>query len=173
MDVTIRPETMADHAAIEEVIARAFAPKPYADGDEQVLPDRFRANGALALSLVAERDGQIVGQVTLTPARAADGSTGWYGLGPIAVEPALQGQGIGGALIRAAIGWMRARDAAGCVLVGNPSYYSRFGWRAFAHLAPLGEPPEFFQILPLATADPASVIFFHPLFYGPPSQEAQ
>jgi putative acetyltransferase len=142
MQILIRPECAEDHAAIYDITKRAFAPMPFADGDEQQLIGKLREAGALALSLVAERDGVVVGQVTFSPAFAADGSTGWYALGPVSVEPELKHQGIGGQLVRTGIAWLREQDAAGCVLVGNPAYYSRFGFRLFPELCPLGEPAE-------------------------------
>lgn len=164
MAVIVRPERPEDHGAIHDVTLRAFAPMAYADGDEQELIARFRDAGQLALSLVAEREGTVVGQVTLTPALAADGIGSWYALGPVAVEPALKHQGIGSALILSAIDWLKAQHAAGCILVGNPAYYSRFGFRPFPELAPPDQPAQFYQILPLAIANPTSVIAFHPLF---------
>ena len=166
MNLVIRSETPADHAAIRDVTKRAFAPMEYADGNEQDLIYRFREAGALALSLVAERDGTVVGQVTFTEAFAADGSPGWYALGPVAVEPELQKQHIGSRLIETGLAMLRERDAAGCVLVGNPAYYSRFGFRPFPALCPDGEPAEFYQILPLRVTAPVAAIAFHPLFHG-------
>lgn len=166
MDIVIRPERPDDEVAVHDVTARAFAPMPFAGGDEQLLPARFRAAGVLALSSVAELDGKVVGQVTLTPALAADGSPDWFALGPISVEPDLHKHGIGSRLIAAAIAWMREQGAAGCALVGNPAYYSRFGWKPFPSLAPQGEPAEYYQILPLRIAEPETVVSFHPLFYG-------
>lgn len=136
MTIVIRPETRADHASIHDVTKRAFAPMPYAEGDEQLLIGRFRDAGALALSLVAEKDGVLVGQITFTPAIATDGCPGWYALGPVSVEPALKHQGIGSQLIHAGIAWLREQGAAGCILIGNPAYYSRFGFRAFPERAP-------------------------------------
>ncbi len=165
-DVLIRPERPEDIQAIHDVTKRAFATMSYAGGDEQLLPARFRKAGALALSLVAELDGKIVGQLTLTPAFAADESPGWFALGPISVAPETQKQGIGTKMIEAAKAWMREKSAAGCVLIGNPTYYSRFGWLGFPDIAPEGEPPEFYQILPLGVAEPATIVSFHPLFYG-------
>jgi putative acetyltransferase len=164
--VTVRPERAEDHAAIYDITTRAFAPMPYSGGDEQDVIDRFRERGALALSLVAEREGVLAGQITFTPAFAADGSPGWYALGPVSVEPACQSDGIGSQLIRAGIEWLMAQDAAGCVLVGNPAYYSRFGFRLFPELAPEGEPAQYFQILPLRVAEPDVVVGFHPAFYS-------
>lgn len=166
MDVIIRPETARDHAAIYDVTKRAFAPMPYSDGDEQDVIDRLRAAGALAISLVAERDGVVVGHVAFSPAFAADGSGGWFALGPVSVEPGLQRQGVGKMLINAGVQMLRERDAAGCVLVGNPKYYSRFGFKPFPDLAPDGQPAEFFMILPLRVTAPRVVVGFHPVLGG-------
>jgi putative acetyltransferase len=166
MTIAIRPERAQDHAAIYNITKRAFAPMPFADGDEQELIGKLREAGALALSLVAEKDGVVVGQVTLSPAFAADGASGWYALGPVSVEPELKHQGIGSQLIHAGIAWLRDKDASGCVLVGNPVYYSRFGFGLFPALAPQGEPAEYFQILPLRVKEPHVVVGFHPVFYG-------
>ncbi|PHR16494.1 MAG: GNAT family N-acetyltransferase [Sphingopyxis sp.] len=166
----IRLEQHGDVAAIHDITERAFAPMRYADGNEQDLIDRFRDAGAMALSLVAEREGAVVGQVTFTEALAADGSSGWYALGPVAVEPGLQKQHIGSKLIEAGIAELRARDAAGCVLTGDPAYYSRFGFRPYPDLSPDAQVAAYYQILPLRVSAPDSVISFHPLFYGPPGQ---
>ena len=84
-DVLIRPERPEDIQAIHDVTKSAFATMSYAGGDEQLLPARFRKAGALALSLVAELDGKIVGQLTLTPAFAADESLGRFLFGPLFV----------------------------------------------------------------------------------------
>ncbi len=166
MNIVIRPEQPADQAAIYDITKRAFAPMDYAGGDEQDLIDRLRDAGALAISLVAERDGAVVGQVTFTEAFAADGSSGWYTLGPVAVEPDLQGRHIGSKLIETGLAMLRERDAAGCVLTGDPAYYSRFGFRPFPDLCPGGEPAEYYQLLPLRVTAPDCVIAFHPLFHG-------
>jgi putative acetyltransferase len=166
MTLIIRPEQPADHAAIRDITRRAFAAMAYADGNEQDLIDRFRDAGALSLSLVAELDGAVRGQVTFTEAFAADASPGWYALGPVAVEPARQKQHIGSKLIETGIAELRARNAAGCVLVGDPAYYRRFGFQPFPDLCPDGEPAEYFQILPLRVTAPQTVIGFHPLFHG-------
>jgi putative acetyltransferase len=166
MKCLIRLEHADDHAAIYEVTKRAFEPMPFSDGDEQELIGRFREAGVLALSLVAEMDSAVVGQITLTPAFAADGSPGWFALGPIAVAPEFQSKKIGGNLMDAAIAWLREQDAAGCVLVGNPAYYGRFDFKPYPALAPKGEPAEYYQILPLRVQEPSVVVGFHPLFYA-------
>ena len=166
MDCLIRPECADDYAAIYYVTKRAFAPMPFSDGDEQELIGRFRDAGVLALSLVADMDGSVIGQITLTPAFAADGSPGWFALGPIAVAPEYQNMKIGGKLMEAGIAWLREQDSAGCVLVGNPAYYNRFGFERYPALAPEGEPAEYYQILPLRVKEPSVVVGFHPLFHA-------
>lgn len=164
MPILIRPEAPADHQAIHDITRRAFAGRPYADGDEQEVIGRLREAGALVLSLVAEKDGAVVGQVTFSPGIAADGSRGWFVLGPVSVDPALQGEGIGGQLIRAGIAWLEAQGAKGCVLVGNPAYYCRFGFRLFPQFAPEGPHAEFYQMLPLGPEAPDGVVGFHSAF---------
>jgi putative acetyltransferase len=166
MDLIIRSEAPSDYAAIYDLTKRAFAPMPFAGGDEQDLINQLRDAGALVISLVAELDGKIVGHVAFSPAFAADGSEGWYTLGPVSAEPELKYQGIGTTLINAGLAMLRERDAAGCVLVGNPAYYSRFGFRLFPELAPAGEHAEYFQILPLRVTEPGAVVSFHPIFHG-------
>jgi putative acetyltransferase len=164
--ILIREERPEDRRAIYDITQRAFAPMPYAEGNEQDLIDRLRESGALALSLVAEKDGAVIGQATFSPAFAADGSSGWYALGPISVEPEFKHKGIGSQLIRAGIAWLEGQKAVGCVLVGNPAYYSRFGFRLFPDLAPEGEQAKYFQILPLGITEPNTVVGFHPVFTG-------
>ena len=78
----------------------------------------------------------------------------------------MQKMGIGSQLINAAITWLNDQNAAGCVLVGNPGYYYRFGFRAYPALAPTGEPAEYYQILPLRVTEPSVVVGFHPLFHA-------
>jgi putative acetyltransferase len=166
MNLNIRPEAPDDHGAIYDLTKRAFAPMPYAGGDEQDLINKLRDAGALSISLVAELGGRIVGHVAFSPAFAADGSEGWYALGPVSAEPEMKHQGIGSAIINAGLKMLRERDAAGCVLVGNPAYYSRFGFLPFPALAPEGEPAEYFQILPMLIAEPNVVVGFHRLFHS-------
>lgn len=166
MDCLIRPEHADDYAAIYDGTKRAFAPTLFAGGDEQEWIGRFRGAGVLALSLLAEMDGRVVGQITLTPAFAADGSPGWFALGPIAVAPEFPSKKIGSEMMGAVIVWLREQDAAGCVLVGNPAYYSRFGFKRYPALAPEREPAEYYQILPLRVKEPSVVVGFHPLFHA-------
>lgn len=165
LPVAVRPERPEDYEAIRDITTRAFASMAFSAGDEQDLIEALRKHGALTLSLVAVAGDKVVGHVAFSPARARDSEL-WYALGPVAVEPTLQAQGIGSRLINEGIGQLRSMQAAGCILVGDPNYYARFGFKPFPELAPEGEPPEYFMILPLAIVSPSSVVSFHPLFHA-------
>jgi putative acetyltransferase len=167
--VIVRPETATDVAAIYDLTARAFDSKSYADGSEQDLIDALRAAGALAISLVAEKDGAIIGHLALSPALAQDGSRGWYALGPISVEPTLQRQGIGTMLIRESMALLAAMDAVGCVVMGDTNYYRRHGFMHRPDLAPDGGPTKYFMVRSLTERTQDTSVSFHPVFseFGP------
>ncbi len=164
--ILIRSETAHDHRAIYDLTKRAFAPMPYAGGDEQDLVDALRANAALEISLVAQDAGQIVGHIAFSRAFPENGAGGWYALGPVSTAPEQQQEGIGRRLIETGLELLRDRCAAGCILIGNPALYSKFGFVLRPDLAPAGEPAEFFQILGLAASEPGAIVHFHPLFAG-------
>lgn len=129
MSYVIREERESDVAAIRAMVTRAFDGHPYSDGDEQDVIDRLRKDGDLILSLVAVQDDTVIGQITYSPAILANGDTGWVVLGPVAVEPSYQGQGIGRALIEAGEAAMRERGAKGITVLGDPEIYHGFGFR--------------------------------------------
>ena len=165
-DVLLRPERPEDHAVLGGLITSAFAGKPYAEGDEAELLVALRKADALALSLVAERNGVVVGQVAFSPARAPGGDARWYALGPVAVLPAHQGQGVGSRLIRAGLEALTARGADGCILVGDPAYYVRFGFVLAPENAPAGQPADHFMVKVLGGRRPEGPISFHEAFGG-------
>ena len=165
-DILIRPEEPKDHRAIHDVTRRAFAPMPFAAGDEQDLIGVLRDLGDLGLSLVAEQHGNVVGHVALSPVTHESGEEGWFGLGPISVEPALQKRGVGGRLVSEARAWMKARRAHGCILVGDTNYYCRHGFVKSPAHAPEREPPEYFMVLPLLCPAPPGRFSFHPAFHA-------
>lgn len=123
----IRPEQTSDHAAIRALTTAAFATAPHASGTEAQIIDDLRQAGDLTLSLVADQNGQILGHVAFSPVQI-DAAFGWVGLGPVSVAPTHQRQGIGGALIRDGLARLAAMGAAGCVVLGEPDYYRRFGF---------------------------------------------
>lgn len=166
MSPTIRPETSADARAIRRLTDAAFADAPHASGNEGTIVDALRAEGTLALSLVAGEDDAIVGRVAFSAVTAAGEDVGWYGLGPISVSPDRQRQGIGTALIRAGLDRLRARGGRGCVLVGDPGYYCRFGFEPYPVLTFAGVPAEYFLRRTLAGNAPAGAVTYRPAFYA-------
>lgn len=166
MNTVIRQELPSDVAAIHSVTVAAFLNAPHTAHTEQFIVAALRNAGASSISLVAERAGEVVGHVAVSPVSISDGSAGWYGLGPISVKPELQRKGIGSLLMQAALGLLRERGAAGCVLVGDPAYYSRFGFRPESSLMLPHVPPEYFQALPFGPSLPRGVVTFHEAFNG-------
>ena len=143
----IRDEMPSDEAAIEAVIAAAFRDMPYSQQTETFIMAALRRAGALAVSLVAEEDGHIFGQAAFSPVEIDGKPSDWYGAGPIAVTPERQRQGIGSALMEEGLG--RLHDLApAAVLVGDPAWYQRFGFRTEPRLTLEGVPPEVFMASP-------------------------
>jgi putative acetyltransferase len=126
--VQIREERSGDVAAIRDLNRRAFG-----QGQEGSIVDALRSNGAVVLSLVATLNGRVVGHIMYSPLSVGNEVTG-AALGPMAVLPEYQRQGIGSQLVEA--GNRKLKDA-GCpfvIVLGHANYYPRFGFRrASAH----------------------------------------
>lgn len=129
LGVLIRRETPNDHAAVHAVHNAAFATEDGSTASEATLVDDLRAAGDVipALSLVAERDGVVVGHVL--GSRAQLNGAASVGLAPLGVLPRLQGTGIGSALMHAVLAATDALDFPEAVLLGDTGYYRRFGFR--------------------------------------------
>ena len=127
--LTIRPETADDEDAIRMVNLAAFPTAQEAD-----LVQQLREDSDSEISLVAEDEGTIVGHVLLSRMKVAGDGRPFraLGLGPVAVLPDRQRQGIGGALIEEALRLAQDRDEEAVFLVGEPDYYQRFGFSAEA-----------------------------------------
>lgn len=164
MLVLIRPETPADIPAIHALTEAAFRTAAHSAGTEQFIVDALRRAGAPAVSLVAAADDDLIGHVAVSPVAVSDGTSGWYGLGPISVSTPLQRTGVGSQLMHAALQTLRERGAAGCLLVGDPAYYSRFGFRPATGLEYPGVPPEYFMAVSFGPALPQGVATFHEAF---------
>lgn len=162
--VAIRDETPADFGAITDVTIAAFAALEISGHTEQFIIEALRAAGALALSLVAEVDGRVVGHIAFSRVAVSDGTKDWYGLGPLSVLPEFQRRGIGKALVREGLSRLKELGANGCCLVGHPGYYKKFGFENPAGLLFEGVPPEVFLALPLGGSAPKGVVTFHEAF---------
>lgn len=163
--LVIRSENPDDLAAIYAVTQRAFTTQPHADGDEQDLVDRLRARRELTLSLVADLPGRgVVGHIGFSPVTVGGQDCGWQQMAPVSVEPDLHSQGIGSALIRAGIAQLREQGTRGIGVVGDPSYYERFGFAALAGLAPGGPEAGYFRAMVLREPAPQGVVRYASAF---------
>lgn len=121
----IRAESPIDAAEVETLYDTAFAP-----GRSALSSYRLRTGPPVAdLALIARDDyDSLAGAIRYWPVRIGTEGAPALLLGPVAVHPTRQGEGIGALLIReslaraAAAGWTRV------VLVGDAPYYGRFGF---------------------------------------------
>ena len=131
----IREETESDFESIRAVNVAAFTAAEFGYHGEADLVDRIRNESADCLSLVAERDDQVVGHIFLSPvvlspvplSDVADDSLG-MAIAPMSVLPKYQRKGIGSALIRSALDRLRQRNCQFVVVLGHPDYYPKFGF---------------------------------------------
>ena len=122
MSIEFREERSSDLADIREVNRRAFA-----QDQEANIVDALRSNGAVLLSLVATLNDRVVGHIMYSSITVGEEVTG-AALGPMAVAPENQRQGIGSQLIET--GTLRLKKA-GCpfvIVLGHADYYPRFGF---------------------------------------------
>lgn len=158
----IRDEIPSDIPAIARVVTEAMRLLPQATGTEAAIVERLRAAGAMTLSLVAEEDGAVIGHLAASDARVGT-EDGWGLIGPLAVAPPRRLQGVGSALMAEALRRLR-KTCRGAVLVGDPGYYRRFGFRSFPRLTVEGCPPEVVLALPFGDAEPVGEMIHHPAF---------
>ena len=161
MNITIRRETESDIDAISEITKAAFESLQISNHTEQFIINALREAKALTISLVAEADNKVVGHIAFSPVTISDGSHDWYGLGPISVSPELQKQGIGKSLMREGLSALKALGGKGCVLVGHPGYYRRFGFGNLPDLVVDGVPSQYVFALPFDENTPYGTVVFH------------
>jgi putative acetyltransferase len=165
----VRPERADDVPAIRAVNEQAFGRAAAAD-----LVDALRGHGKATLSLVAVRGARVVGHILFSPVRIESGcrSIAGLGLGPMAVLPAHQREGIGSRLVGTGLEECRRAGHGWVVVLGHPEYYPRFGFvpasrhgLAWEHPAP----DEAFMVLPLregALAPGGGLVRYAPGFGG-------
>ena len=164
MNITIRDERNEDIEAIEKLTKAAFQNAEHTSHTEHFIVNSLRIHGQLTVSLVAIEDSAIVGHVAISPVQISSGEMGWYGLGPISVQPNKQGLGIGSLLMNQSLEKLKNLDAKGCVLLGDPNYYSRFGFKTYPELILPGVPSEYFQALNFLGNIPKGEVSYHEAF---------
>ncbi|MBP6861709.1 MAG: N-acetyltransferase [Neisseriaceae bacterium] len=164
MNLVIRKEYPEDIDSITQLITVAFKNEEYSSHTEQFIVKALRSKEQLTVSLVAVEGGKVVGHVAISPVQLSTGTSGWYGLGPISVLPDHQGQGVGSALMKAALTELEHAGGIGCVVLGDPNYYGRFGFKTHPELELPGVPQEYFQAKVLVGELPKGTVQYHKAF---------
>lgn len=167
MSLIIRPETAVDAAKVYEVVASAFGRPP-----EAILVQKLQQTELSLISLVALVKGEIVGHVLFSPVTVKDGTEEFtaVALGPLAVSPTRQNQGIGSELCRAGLAACQQAGHGIVFVLGHSDYYPRFG---FVPSAPLGlccqfdVPEDVFmvvELVPNGLNGKRGTVYYHSLF---------
>lgn len=116
----LRIANQKDHAAIDTLVLAAFeAP------EEAGLVKALRGKGEIIYEWVALSGDKITGHLVLSRMEAPPNT---LALAPVSVTPEAQNQGIGSALINAALAQAKADGWVCAVVLGDPAYYGRFGF---------------------------------------------
>lgn len=164
LNLILRNEQNHDIDAIFKLTERAFENAEHTDHTEQFIVNALRNAQQLTLSIVAELDQQIIGHVAISPIEISSGAPNWYGLGPISVAPEYQQQGVGSALMRYSLQQLKQLGAAGCVVLGDPAYYSKFGFNMIPNLTLANVPAEYFQALSFNQSFPQGEVKYSQAF---------
>ena len=157
MTLMIRGEAPDDLEFIDQLTRAAFD-----RDDEANRLNRLRDDGDLVLSLVAAHKERILGHVAFSPVFLDGVFRNWLGLGPISVWPNHQSTGIGSALITEGLARLRQQKISGCILIGNPKYYSRFGFIGDEAISYRDFPIGIAQWISLSDETPSGVLTYSP-----------
>jgi len=114
----IRNSVLADLGAIESLYPEAFP-------DEELLPLvlDLLSDATITTSIVGEIDSRLVGHIIFTKCGLTEDRADASLLGPLAVTPSRQGQGIGSALVRAGLRHLKDNDVRFVCVLGDPAFY--------------------------------------------------
>ena len=120
--IEIREEHSGDISPIRDLNKQAFG-----QDQEGNIVDTLRSNDAVLLSLVATLNGRVVGHIMYSPLSV--GTVDGAALGPMAVLPKHQRQGIGSELVEAGNRRLKESGCPFIIVVGHPTFYPRFGFK--------------------------------------------
>lgn len=142
----------------------AFAGLEVSEQTEHFIVNALRASGVLTISLVAEVNNKVIGHIAFSPVAFSDGTTEWFGLGPVSVHPDYQKQGVGSKLIVEVLERLKQMNESGCCLIGHPGYYNKFGFQNIDGIEYPGVPKEAIFALSFDGNYPQGQILFHDCF---------
>lgn len=149
----IRVETPDDARAVRAMLLDSF--ETHAEAD---LVDALRADGDLALGLVAQAEEGLAGYVAFSRARLEDRPA--LALAPVAVRKGRRIEGVGSRLVRAGLRELETRFEGLVVVLGDPLWYDRFGFRPAPGLVSRWSGPNL-MALSLGPAREAAGVFVH------------
>jgi predicted N-acetyltransferase YhbS len=123
--IAIRDEVLSDVPARERLLDACFGDARFAKTSER-LRVGYRPSEGLA-RVAVHVDGRVLGTVRLWDVQAGPGRPALL-LGPLAVDPTLQGLGLGSRLMRDVLDRAAEAGHGAVLLVGDASYYARFGF---------------------------------------------
>lgn len=156
MNMIIRREEEKDHKEVKEMIKKSFETAEHTDGNEHNLVEKLRKsdNFIKEMSLVAEKDGKIIGHVMSTRLDivSAENKEISLALAPLSVHADFQRMGIGSLLIKETFKVAKELGYKSIFLLGSDKYYPRFGFEKstnFGINAPFDVPSENFMAIEL------------------------
>lgn len=164
LNLILRNEQADDIESIFNITQLAFENAAHTDHTEHLIVNALREADQLSISIVAELDEKIIGHVAISPVVISSGEQNWYGLGPVSVIPDYQQQGVGKALVQQSLQQLKQRGAVGCVVLGDPAYYSKFGFKPYPCLILENVPAEYFQALAFTPVIPHGTVNYHSAF---------
>lgn len=162
MESEIRNEGYKDINQVRAILQAAFP-----SDAESKLVDSLRASGKAIISLVAVNGDMVLGHILFSPVTTSPPSDArGIGLAPVAVRPDVQSQGIGSELCREGLQLCRELGFDYCVVLGNPEYYSRFGFKKASDLGVGNEygVDEEFMLIKFSACDVSGVAKYAPEF---------
>jgi predicted N-acetyltransferase YhbS len=138
LEILIRKETKEDYDQIREVIKSAFkAIKANEESDNEFnewsLAEKIRNSEYYIndLSLVAVKDGAVVGHIMFTPVKIKGGEQDYASLdlAPVSVHTDFQNQGVGKLLVQSGIDRAKSLGYKSLIVMGHPKYYQAFGFQ--------------------------------------------
>lgn len=170
MHMEIRKSLQADEAEIADITREAFE-LAFGSSPEVGLLEQLRATETGMLELVTEHEGRVVGHIAATKARQSPvGPQRFYCLGPMAVRPDMQHQGIGQSLVTKLLDELWELGVTAVVLIGHPGFYAKCGFeeaggRGFT--TDFEAPSEAFMVATnpdLSAIDPIRITYAKPFY---------